>query len=57
MKWFESVGNASDIVISTRVRLARNVTTYPFPVRMTPAQAKELVTRADDAIKGSALGV
>jgi len=56
MKWFETSGTASDIVISTRVRLARNVTTYPFPSRMKPEQARELVNRADDAIHASALG-
>lgn len=56
MKWYELSGNESDIVLSTRVRLARNVAGYPFPSRMTPAQAKEFVTRAHDAIQGSAIG-
>lgn len=56
MKWYETAGTASDVVLSTRVRLARNVASYPFPARMTPAQAKELVARAHDAVNASALG-
>jgi len=56
MKWYETSGNASDIVISTRVRLARNVSSYPFPARMKAEQAKELVSRAKDAINATALG-
>ena len=32
--WYKSTGDSSDIVISTRVRLARNLSHYPFPGRM-----------------------
>ena len=31
--WFASEGPESDVVISTRVRLARNLANFPFPVR------------------------
>ncbi|MEG2813879.1 MAG: protein arginine kinase [Oscillospiraceae bacterium] len=37
-KWYEKQGNQSDIVISTRVRLARNLKNFPFRSKMTPAQ-------------------
>lgn len=32
-KWYEKAGNCGDVVISTRVRLARNLKQYPFPAR------------------------
>lgn len=34
MKWYSNSGNQSDIVLSTRVRLARNLSDYPFPARL-----------------------
>lgn len=33
-KWYLGEGEQSDIVISTRIRLARNLTEYPFPARL-----------------------
>ncbi len=39
-----------DIVLSSRVRLARNLTGLPFPNSMTAAQVQELVGRVDEAI-------
>ena len=42
-KWLEGSGPHSDIVISSRVRLARNLLEVPFPHQMTEAQAQEVV--------------
>ncbi len=41
-KWYYENGNEGDIVISTRVRLARNLEDYPFPCRLT-VKGKEAV--------------
>ena len=41
-KWYESEGEHSDVVISTRIRLARNLNGYPFPHLMNQAQRKEV---------------
>ena len=30
MKWYERTGDAKDVVISTRVRFARNLASYNF---------------------------
>ena len=30
-KWYEKNGSNGDVVISTRIRLARNLEEYPFP--------------------------
>ena len=45
MAWYHFPGNRQDTVISTQVRLARNLAGYPFPSRLDPARAKELVGR------------
>ena len=42
MNWYKNKGNEGDIVLSTRVRLARNLTQYPFPVRLDESQKKEI---------------
>lgn len=42
-EWLSGTGPMSDIVISTRIRLARNVAGYPFLSKATPEQRAELV--------------
>lgn len=41
----------SEVVVSTRVRLARNLSDYPFPVRMTQSHKAEVVEKVCDALK------
>ena len=36
-KWYFEKGDKSDVVLSTRVRLARNLEDYPFPARLDAA--------------------
>ena len=43
MKWYNTKGEESDVVISTRIRLSRNLKNYPFPCRLN-AQAKKEVS-------------
>jgi protein arginine kinase len=46
MKWYTNTGKESDVVLSTRVRLARNLKDYPFPTRLdadSKAQIGQLV--------------
>jgi protein arginine kinase len=43
--WLQGTGPDSDVVVSCRVRLARNVEGYPFMVRLEDAQAKELAEK------------
>lgn len=43
LKWYEQVVPDSDVVISSRVRLARNLETYPFSTKLEENQAVELV--------------
>jgi len=47
-KWLDGSGNESEIIISCRVRLARNLQKFPFPDRATDQDLKEIVHRIED---------
>ncbi|MBI4244958.1 MAG: protein arginine kinase [Planctomycetes bacterium] len=40
--WLRGEGDFASVVVSTRVRLARNLSNYPFITSVTPQQAKEI---------------
>ena len=42
MKWYDSPAVDEGIVISARVRFARNFEKYPFPLRLSDAAAREM---------------
>lgn len=48
--WYETIGKEGDIVMSTRIRLARNVAGIPFPARWSEAQAVEVTGLVRDAM-------
>lgn len=50
MKWYEKAGPDSDVVCSTRVRLARNLNRFPFPERATLEQKEEIRNLVKDAL-------
>lgn len=52
-KWYLQSGVDSDCVISTRVRLARNLTDFPFPDHMTVEQKREVSRQVHDALMQS----
>lgn len=41
--WMEDGGAEADVVVSSRVRLARDLADYPFPHRLTREQAEEVI--------------
>lgn len=47
-KWYEDISADGDVVISSRVRLARNLENYPFSSKMTEEQAVTLVDKVKD---------
>ncbi len=55
-KWFETVGEQSDIVISSRIRLARNLVNYPFCGRLTEEQEQKLENEVKNALEKINLG-
>lgn len=44
--WMRSAGPDSDVVLSCRVRLARNIEGYPFVARLDEARAQDLAERS-----------
>src|SRR5262245_27850246 len=49
-EWLRGIGPESDIVISTRIRLARNLASFPFTNRATQHQKTELESILRDRI-------
>jgi len=49
MKWYEMQGKDKDVVISSRVRLARNIDGYPFPSRLDEKSAQEVISKVRTA--------
>ena len=43
MKWYNDNSKNSDVVISSRIRLARNLSNYPFSSKLSETQAANLV--------------
>lgn len=50
MKWYLETGPEGDAVVSTRVRLARNIDEMPFPCKMNLTQAHRITAAARDAL-------
>jgi len=54
-EWLRSTGPESDIVISSRIRLARNIAGYPFLQKLKKAQQDEIIGAVETAISNSRL--
>lgn len=48
--WMREDGPESDIVISTRIRLARNLARYPFPILLTDGDSESILEEVRKAI-------
>ena len=55
-KWYQQSGAEGDVVISTRIRLARNLSGTPFPAGLTPERRREVAGRVRDALKSGPNG-
>ena len=51
-KWYIGERDHNDIVISTRIRIARNLADYPFPVRLDNKSKIEVNEKIRDALDG-----
>jgi len=51
--WYIDKGPESDVVISSRVRLARNLKNYPFPFRMDSEQQQLMLNEVKGAVSGN----
>ena len=50
--WQRGEAPLADVAVSSRVRLARNVRSLPFPPRMQPAEAEALLRNVEGALPG-----
>ena len=49
-KWYEKAGEQGDIIVSTRIRLARNLKNFPFPCKLQKDGMLKVDTIVRDAI-------
>ena len=52
-EWLRGRGEASDIVMSSRMRLARNIQGYSFTHRLAKDEAEDLIEMTESAVKHS----
>ncbi len=45
MSWYHIPGCEQDVAVCTRVRLSRNLSDFPYPARLDPARAREIISR------------
>lgn len=53
MNWYKNIGNEGDIVLSTRVRLARNIQDFPFPARLDTETREQVCDAVCEALNSS----
>ncbi len=51
--WFDSSGPGADIVISSRVRLARNLAGFEFSSRLTDQKKTDILKKITDTIENA----
>ncbi|MDQ5984034.1 MAG: Protein-arginine kinase [Eubacteriales bacterium SKADARSKE-1] len=52
-KWYEKSGADGDVVISTRIRLARNLSEFPFPCKLQKKGADAVINLVKEAVLSS----
>ena len=55
-KWYFQSGPEGDVVISSRIRLARHVGDLPFPDLMSARQRAAFIQRVQAAVENAAFG-
>lgn len=53
-KWFEEAGLEEDVVVSTRIRVARNLKDYKFPQMMNIEESEKVTQEVLNAMKSLA---
>ncbi len=53
VNWLKATGPESDVVVSSRLRLARNLSAYPFLNRLAPEQRDAIIQEVREAVKNS----
>ena len=57
LNWYLQNGKDSDVVISSRVRLARNLDDIPFPTKFSKEQAEEVLEKMKEVTPSLGYGL
>lgn len=49
-KWYKEIGYLDDVVLSTRIRLARNIKNIPFPSKLKDDDAQKVIESVENAV-------
>ena len=52
LKWFEKTDKTTPNIICSRIRLVRNLQEYPFPGRLSDEEAKNMIRKLKNGLKG-----
>ncbi len=50
MAWYNTVGKENDVVVSSRIRFARNIADYPFDSKLDETSANEIIEKVTSAL-------
>ncbi len=50
MSWYNTKGKENDVVVSSRVRFARNIADYPFDSKLDATSCREIIEKVENAI-------
>lgn len=57
MNWYLDIGNDSDIVTSTRIRFARNLSNYKFKKKLTKQEAESMISEIESILPSIGYGL
>ena len=57
LNWYLQSGNDSDVVLSTRIRTARNIKGFPFVNRYTKKDALKIIEIVEEAVNSLGYGL
>lgn len=50
MAWYNTKGKENDVVVSSRVRFARNIADYPFETKLDETSCREIIEKVEKAL-------
>ena len=57
LNWYLQSGKDSDVIVSSRIRLARNISKYPFETKCNETKKEEITKLIEEAISGNKYGI
>lgn len=57
LNWYLQSGKNSDVIVSSRIRLARNISNYPFETKCNETKKEEITKLIEEAISGNKYGI